>query len=231
MFDDANFCRGRLRLAAFLRIVQNDGPRRPTRFRSRIPLAERKDDQSNGPLTEDTDSSVEESPSRDGAHTPVYGTCGSLPRAETPPSLAGCQSSQIQSDGQSGWRKSANFDLNIPCSSSPTRLNARSDHETIGEQGNGRTSGNNQSTLQATGRSNNITKVVHKRRPMTSSTNPAKSLRTRKRRLPVSGLALLRTTTSDGLPIPSVRSLASVFHWSWPANRKARTPVTFLPPP
>jgi hypothetical protein len=38
MDDDANFCGGRLRLTAFLRIVEHNMPQRPTRFKRRWPL-------------------------------------------------------------------------------------------------------------------------------------------------------------------------------------------------
>jgi hypothetical protein len=38
MADDANFCGGHLRLTAFLRIVENNMPQRPARFKRRLPL-------------------------------------------------------------------------------------------------------------------------------------------------------------------------------------------------
>jgi hypothetical protein len=51
-------------------------------------------------------------------------------------------------------------------------------------------------------------------------------LRTRKRRLPVNGLALLRTTTTDGLPEPGVRSVMIV-SWFWHADEMTRTPIEY----
>jgi hypothetical protein len=112
MTDDANFCDGRLRLRAFLRVVENDMPQRPSRFKRRHMQP---------------------------AENAPFDPAGHEPKA------------------------SANI------------------------------------TKAA-----NTTPVPHQTEIRKSSTRSREPLRTRKRKLPVNCLALLQTTTSDGLPEPGV---------------------------
>jgi hypothetical protein len=112
MTDDANFCGGRLRLSAFLRVVENDMPRHPSRFKRRH-------------IQSVTDVPLD----------PAF--------------------------------HQANIAANITEAAIATPLPRVSDSKK-------------------------------------SSTRSREPLRTRKRKLPVNGLALLRTTTSDGLPEPGV---------------------------
>jgi hypothetical protein len=112
MTDDANFCGGRLRLSAFLCVMENGMPRRPSRFKGR-----RIQSVTDVPL----DPAVPDA--KDAANITEAAITTLVPRV---------------SDSQK------------------------------------------------------------------SSIRSREPLRTRKRKLPVNGLALLRTTTSDGLPVPGV---------------------------
>jgi hypothetical protein len=133
MADDANFCGGRLRLAAFLRVVEYDMPQRPSRLKRRImPLVE-----------------------------------------ELPVNAAACE----------------------PKGATTTT------------------------------KASIATRIPQVLRAKVSSGRSRAPPRTRKRRLPVNGLALLRTTTSDGLPEPGVRSVMNLSWSIWHADDMNRMPM------
>jgi hypothetical protein len=117
MADDANFYGGRLRLTAFLRVVEHDRPQRPSRLKRRIM-----------PLVEEIPLNVAAWEPKGAANTTAAATATQIPRVS---------------------------------------------------------------------------------RVTVSSGRSRAPLRTRKRRLPVNGLALLRTTTSDALPEPGVRGVSN----------------------
>ena len=152
MADDANFCGGRLRLAAFLRVVENDMPQRPSRFKRRVPLVEEMPRELNHNLVGIADFSV------------------------------------------------ATNDYDNPRLSTPTDSNLNSDDPDAGTN-------KGRPTTKPTKQARQKSGVAHTSRAKGSSSKSHKPSSTRKRWLPVNSLALLRTTTSDGLPEPSVRGV------------------------
>jgi hypothetical protein len=150
MADDANFVGGRLRLAAFLRVVENDMPQRPSRFKRRLPP-------------------------KDYAREP---NPAELPRI----------GDDVLLDTE--------FDLQ--------RSGAA--HVDAGKhEGSGSACAKGQYTSpkieQRTEKTKRVPRVA-KLKKQSSGLHRFPDSRTR--RLPVNGLALLRTTTSDGLPEPGV---------------------------
>jgi hypothetical protein len=184
MPDDANFCDGRLRLTAFLRVVANGMPPRPSRFKRRVPLEQTSHD--NSALQEPLRLKdwLEDLPSPTSSRTP---------RPDT--------------EAESEVPSAQDTDFNVTRPPTPMRLhvypysgirlgvgssNGQSDHE-------------QRTTAHAILQAFTDERAVQARKIKIKPSRPPKAIDTRKRPLPTTGLALVRTTTSDGLPNPSVR--------------------------
>lgn len=180
MAQEADFCGGRLRLSAFLRVVGDGMPQRPTRFRRRQRAADDFPEASTSHATDCTDMRItviqHEEISHEDEHfkdTSVLDTSHStLPEHPTLAPEDPLPESTIDSGVQSGGCQQP-----------------EADQHPIAQRKAG------------------------KRTPTALTTNspsePCKMLSTRKkRRLPVNELALLRTTSSNSLPRPSVRSMS-----------------------
>jgi hypothetical protein len=172
MADDTNFCGGRLRLAAFLRVVESDMPQRPSRCKRRV-LSSR--------------SAQSELPDKDHVVEPcnalmdVLGlAAGARLPAEAP------RSTSIRST-----------DLNSPILEDKTSNENSGTH--VEKQINKQPVASK--IRERVGKS---PKVTHAPEAEDQSTNSRKPSRVKKRRLPVNSLAMIRTTTSDGLPEPGV---------------------------
>lgn len=166
MSRSADFCGDRLRLSAFLRVLGDGMPPRPTRCRRRLPLT---NDSSELPDQYDISPEV-----------PV------LPEA----AIAGQPKK-----------------LSIAINSSPL-----SPYDSASTQGNVLTASTycqeDQGTNPLHAPSRFANSLFTEREGALPCKIPAKVAKNRrKRRLPVHQLALLRTTSSDGLPEPSVRAL------------------------
>jgi hypothetical protein len=186
MADDANFCGGRLRLTAFLRVVENGIPPRPSRFKRRVALVE---ESSQDPVrlelscTENT-TNVQDAPVSDRSYE-----AGAEVLSEVPP------------------RTCSEFD--IPRSPTPTHarpcLGLDEHFDFVSNMQAGTTEQRSPIHTIKQARAENAD--VHIQKDEATSGGCQRPSDTRKRRLPVNGLALLRTTTLDGLPKPSVRSV------------------------
>jgi hypothetical protein len=173
MADDANFVGGRLRLAAFLRTVEDDVPQRPSRFKRRLSSKHfvREPDSAEIPcIGDDVLPDVSEQDRSRGAaggvsaeEAPIPGTEFDLPRSGAADVVAG------KHDGSDSACAKRQY-----------------------------------SSAKTEKRTKNTKQVARVAKLKKQSSVLHKSSDTRKRRLPVNGLALLRTTTSDGLPEPGV---------------------------
>jgi hypothetical protein len=186
MVDNTNFCDGRLRLTAFLRVVENGMPPRPSRFKRRVPLEE----------TSPQDSAFSEA---------VY-------TEESPEDLPNSTSSRTSgpnTDATSEVPSAQKTDLEVTCSLTPMRLRVYPDsYRHLGAGSSNEESDCEQPTaIHAISQASTYELAVPVSKVKTKSSRPSKATDTRKRRLPTTGLALVRTTTSDGLPDPSVREL------------------------
>ena len=169
MPQEADFCGDRLRLSAFLRVVGNGMPKRPTRFRRRVPV---------------TDDSLE-------------------------PSTHFETTQEASTDAKTVFGKCLTKVPNVDPASSrvPEQPNSMSDNlftapEIDNEGGDGFETHGDVQIVKSTPRlkeRNPTAKTLTSKEPLKVSKHQ------RKRRLPVNKLALLRTTSSDGLPLPSVR--------------------------
>jgi hypothetical protein len=209
MAHDANFVNDRLRLTAFLRVVEQGMPPRPSRFKRRAQV-----------LDEPAVPPVPTSLSRISPVLPVLET-------RNEPSILGSSSLDASRSidptakqevalnieppqfykVQSGVHLRATSIYNITHSPTPTELclGQASDYNQDGQEGqiyfqqqrgplsSPQNLGEGGATVAV-----KVNKVYGKTRGSSS---------TRKRCLPVNELALLRTTTSDGLPDPGVRSI------------------------
>ncbi|KAF1919693.1 hypothetical protein BDU57DRAFT_536642 [Ampelomyces quisqualis] len=151
MADDANFCNGRLRLIAFLRVVEHDLPQRPSRFKQRMPLAGEEHGRTVASELLEAESALR------------------IPRVrEEVPSL--------------------DVEAEFDAPRSPALVEVGS-NESIAV-----------SDIAVLGHRNSIAHPQRADKPLSAGhPNPPS---TQKRRFPVKGLALLRTTTSHGLPDP-----------------------------
>ena len=192
MPQEADFCGDRLRLSAFLRVVGNGMPKRPTRFRRRVPVT---DDS----LEPSTHFETTQEASTD-AKT-VFGKCltkvpnvdpASSRVPEQPNSMSDNLFTAPETDNEGGAGFETHEDVEFV--KLPPRLKER----------------------------NPTAKTLTSKEPLKVSKHQ------RKRRLPVNKLALLRTTSSDGLPLPSVRSyLAGRYCWL-ELTRALRTLIVHL---
>jgi hypothetical protein len=207
MMHNANFVDNRLRLTAFLRVVEEGMPQRPSRFTRRSRVANKTAGFSVATSPPHTNQVV---PAPD-AHQGLSIQGSASPNAI---SIAAAVENEGTIDTEFGQfeenetenRAQSSSIYDIPLSPIPTETRSSP------------ASGDNQAALerQSPGRrqqdSNPSAKFRQKARTAVlvkakkASGKPLGSSSTRKRRLPVNELALLRTTTSDGLPQPGVRS-------------------------
>jgi hypothetical protein len=192
--NDANFSGNRLRLTAFLRVVGNV-PLRPSRLRRRIQHFEPHTEESHQLITEDihrNDATVDLNASKSVSDGPQDTTTS-------------------QEGGNDNSITIAPTDVyEIP--RSPTQeapLLTPSDKHSIELNGSDRNvTGRNAAPSSRNEQTGSKFAVMRTPRPIETSASAAKSSGSRKRRLPpVNALALLRTSTSDGLPEPSVGCL------------------------
>jgi hypothetical protein len=202
--NDANFCNGRLRLATFLRVVDSDMLQRPRRFRKRVPLCDEEPAEVNGgpvqahecsaaTMSAQVDSPVSRRTSLDNGDAPDEAQSHGETAADTLPS-----------DGHVA--PSSEYD--IP--RSPSSIGPTVDRDNGADTATGPDEElvvvNDQTSTQNTKRVRKKAVVAQIPSTRKAPNKSHESSSTRKRRLPVNGLALLRTTTSDGLPEPGVRS-------------------------
>jgi hypothetical protein len=184
MADDTNFCDGRLRLTAFLRAVENGMPARPSRFKRRVPLEETSPQDFAFPEPLHTEESAGYLPNSTRSRTPG-------PSREATSEVSSAQETDLDT------------------ARSPTSMRIQVYPDSYKHLGPG--SGNEESDREQPTATPTIShasideQAVHAWKVKTRSNRPLKATDTRKRRLPTTGLALVRTTTSDGLPDPSVR--------------------------
>ncbi|KAF2032593.1 hypothetical protein EK21DRAFT_86912 [Setomelanomma holmii] len=207
MDDDVNFCGGRLRLAAFLRVVEKGIPERPARFKRRVPW-------------------VDQTASRAEDDVPAFDHV--LPAAslsqtnERTESISRDLSEEHITDSSNHVRevvclevgvdphpnsaKHPDFEYDVPRSPTPTNISLpHGDYPHMGstEESCNESDCANTRTAASTIPSNlNVTKLqtTKVQRGSGKSQKPSSA---RKRRLRVRSLALLRTSTTDGLPSPS----------------------------
>jgi hypothetical protein len=184
MTDDANFCNGRLRLTAFLRVVEDGMPPRPSRFKRRVPFG---------------GSSPQDSAFSEPVHTEA---CPEYLKHSTV-----TQASGLNMEVTPGVPSAPDVQFDMPRSPTPTQLYVcpgSSKHLRLGSSDE-ESASERQTVAHAIPQATTDQQAVHASKVRIESSRPQKSTDTRKRRLPVTGLALVRTTTSDGLPDPSVR--------------------------
>jgi hypothetical protein len=166
MAGDTNFCDGRLRLTAFLRVMEHGLPQRPSRFKRRVPRAG--EDYRGTAATDRAESGT------------VSKTSGN---PEKSPSLA------------------ADAGLNLPHCPPPPAEVTIDESNTIPD----RTLTEQRKTKVDKARLLEMESIAHPRQANEHLTaGYSRPSSTRKRRLTVKGLALVRTTTSNGLPDPVV---------------------------
>lgn len=200
--DDANFCNGRLRLAAFLRVVESDMPQRPARFRRRVALTEDNYDDSHAEFEQ--------------ANVPAATTSAPLdaPEMHLSPLLAPADIDSERpasnknekltdtSHTQSEHGANSGSEYDLPHSPIPNGNGIGYDQDASEDEMNS----NERETSQPRTQICRKARVIQSATVKASAGKSRNSASTRKRRLPVSSLALLRTTTSDGgLPEPGVR--------------------------
>jgi hypothetical protein len=170
MTQEADFCGDRLRLSAFLRVVADGMPKRPTRFRRRLVDSNQSLDSSNqrGSSLLEVGSPSAQDPTSE--QYPEILDVARSPSLQTP----GLAAEDLRSANQSGSKPQSDCSKYEGVQHSPVQR-------------------------QSVKRPSNLTTIE-------PSQKPRKISITRKRwHLPVNELALLRTTSSDGLPLPSVR--------------------------
>jgi hypothetical protein len=174
MAADANFVDGRLRLAAFLRVVERDIPQRPSRFKQHAPLVR------------------EPTPELDAGDASLEG--------DDSTAIASQDDGSLRAPGAAEGLTyvGAEFDLSL----SPT--------PTDGDSGRHAESANKSAiehhkSPKATQQGKKLKQAARGTNVKGLSSISHKPSGSRKRGVLVHGLALLRTTTSDGgLPAPSV---------------------------
>lgn len=87
MADDANFCDGRLRLTAFLRVVEHDLPQRPSRFKRRMPLTGEQHSGTNALEMAESESTPETPSNPDEYSSLAVGAGIDLPHFPAPPDV------------------------------------------------------------------------------------------------------------------------------------------------
>jgi hypothetical protein len=203
MDDDASFRGGRLRLTAFLRVVENGIPERPSRFKRRVPP----------PLVEQLPQTVTQhfpghtDPSS--APTPVQG--GGLLDSMLQPSIVestihdsssaqDAASVDVATNVQPNPVMQAGAEYDIPCSPSPADpFMEFGDHSTKDAS-----SADDRRVVADATKFDCSRMATRKPKALGIKRKPQRPPNARKRR---QSLALLRTSTTYGLPYPSVRCL------------------------
>ncbi|KAF2873453.1 hypothetical protein BDV95DRAFT_592817 [Massariosphaeria phaeospora] len=184
MASDANFCGDRLRLVAFLRVVENL-PQQPSRFgrHRHVHLEEQ------APQVHSPEGTPRASPSE-----PPKNAMSGAKEAPPPPGIAAID----QDDNIGTWTGPCSAVESAPMDPNPTESFSMSSQYS-----------SESNTIQQQpgplpvplGLHKDVT--VYKSRGYRTNRSTAAFSNTRKGRLPVQELALLRTTTDNGLPEPS----------------------------
>jgi hypothetical protein len=196
---DANFVDNRLRLAAFLRVVKQGMPPRPSRFKRRIQVP---DEQSASLVTAAISQIDQVLPATEADHDPSTRDSACLDVA----SATAAVDVGYFGDDETGYRVQPISIYHIPLSRTPTvtRPTPANDDDQEVQQSQSPVQRQSYTTLSVKFRRKAGTAITTKAKK--APAKPRGSSNTRKRRLPVNELALLRTTTSDGLPPAGVRS-------------------------
>lgn len=192
MAHETNFCGDRLRMSAFLRVMEYGIPPRPRRFRHRVQVVEEPAYESYSVTTDQTFSPMVISSEQSIHNIPHPLTT----EASTPNAEANHVRHSSLSNAPAIDADSIHEIQYLPAPAEPYRGPVKDNHL--------------ESARPLQQHSNILTFNRYQQGPETNAhktpSKPYGSSIIRKRRLPVTGLALLRTTTSDGLPAPSVRS-------------------------
>ncbi|KAF2658754.1 hypothetical protein K491DRAFT_713238 [Lophiostoma macrostomum CBS 122681] len=179
MGQDENFCGDRLRLAAFLRVVDSV-PERPSRFRRRLPEGGNEHETGHGNITAGP-SSIE------------MLALGQSPSSRSSPT-ARTTTGERQTDDSLHTPVSATDDAAIPQDDDPVQDEPFSIPKAQSTTTNSH--GSESTTLQSSSKG----VVVYTSSATKTDPRGKAASGTRKRRLPVNELPLVRTTTEDGLP-------------------------------
>jgi hypothetical protein len=192
MPQEADFYGNRLWLSAFLRVVGNGIPKRPIRFRRRIPVTDNIEPSTHLETTQEASTGAKTVSGEPFTKVPDVDSAGSRVR-EQPNSMTDTLFTAPEITNESGAGFESYEDVQIV--EMLPRLKERNP---------------------------TIAKTPKSKEPLKASKHR------RKRRLPVNELALLRTTSSDGLPLPSVRIyLTGRYRWL-ELTRASRTPIVHL---
>jgi hypothetical protein len=159
-------------------------PSRPSRFKRRVPLEQ----------TSHDDSALQEPLCLE-------------ERLEDLPISTSSRTPGLDTEAESEVPSAQDTDFNVTCSPTPMRLHVypySGKHLSVGSSNEG-SDHEQRTTAHAILQAFTDERAVQAWKIKTKPSRPPKAIDTRKRQLPTTGLALVRTTTSDGLPNPSVR--------------------------
>lgn len=188
MADDADFSNGRLRLTAFLRVVENGLPQRPSRFRRKVQFSKT----ASTDLSDATSFEV----SRTAGELPGQSHGDAIERVETRAEKAGPSQATIDHRSPSPQDLEEGTFPNVTDHTTKTSMDVSTDAENTPHTGV--TASAHQSATNRPAGPSIKPPQPHK------SQNIQKGRKGQKRRLPVNCLSLSRTTTTDGLPDPFV---------------------------
>lgn len=219
MADDANFVNGRLRLTAFLRLIENELPSRPSRFRRRDPVS-----------AEQSHLSFLEAAPPIGVPLVLKPEHG-IPAVDLAISQTLPQTNHIQCNvaeelvaphndiaraglplqRNSPYDLSALPDFSERCSNRTTEDNgeSRCGYLPVEQPRIVRSSMERHPSALPSDQTSQQARKAPTVKPRKTSHRRYVSRSPRKRRLPVNELPLIRTTTADGLPQPEVRPSGS----------------------
>jgi hypothetical protein len=210
MTHDANFVDNRLRLTAFLRVVKEGIPPWPSRFRRRIQVP----DETAEPPVATSQSQTNQVLLAPEAHQepPISGLSSPIALRFIATAVEKRAATDVEvgvlNEDETEYRLQPGSIYDVPLSPTSTRSSPVSgDDQDVYER---------QSPVQRQPETNGSAKFAHQAgtavpvKVKRASRKPLGSSSTRKRRLPVNELALLRTTTLDGLPQPGVRRIADI---------------------
>jgi hypothetical protein len=210
--EDANFYNGRLRLTTFLRVVENM-PQRPSRFKRRLKTSdERVREASGGPLRDSEHQEAETMlvdqpwPS----HSPVPLDAAATISDGNAHVRSGHTTVNTASKPDAPLLPPTQFDFPHSPPPADSILETSDNHVDVTDEADDGLAGLNEALSIKTPKGTRKEPVVTTSSKPRVSKNPGESSSTRKRRLPVNGLALLRTTTAVGLPEPSVRTVGGL---------------------
>ncbi|CAO2654883.1 Nn.00g116160.m01.CDS01 [Neocucurbitaria sp. VM-36] len=207
MAHDTNFAGDRLRLASFLHVVKDGMPQRPARFKPRIEHVVEQPRGSNLAALSHADLDTVLMDKNNRPSAPKVTTSNLLDSPNTIQELGsakGIELSQVSPDPTPDPVVPCDISCEIPCSSTPAELQVRS---IVDDIGCGACSGLNlhpphlnpllitQTRSKAETVRSDKSKKTYRKTHASSSTRP--------KSLSAHGLALLRTTTSNGLPEPN----------------------------